>query len=363
VVLLTSAGLLLRTLTGLQAADPGFQTRDVLLTRLMPRPGGYDRWQPDVYYRDLLVSVQSLPGVQAVSLSRDRPGNSYASRETLGGVAVERWPVSPGFFETVRMRLLGGRDFHWSDQEGTPRVGIVSRNLAERMFPGIDPIGQRIRAMNDSVDVEIVGVVENAQVSNLRLPPPYVLFLPVAQQPQFRQGILLIRTTDDSAALRAAISAAIDASNREFAHRIHTLDEAVGQGLVAERLAARLAAFFAILALLLGAIGLYALISYSMARKTHEIGIRLALGAERRAIVLAAIRGGLTLTVLGIAFGVPLSLATTGLLSGMLIEIGPRDPVTLAAVAGVLLMTGGLAALIPARRAARVDPMVALRCE
>jgi hypothetical protein len=249
--------------------------------------------------------------------------------------------VAPRFLQTLGIRLVHGRDFDWKDDDRHPPVAIVNRNLAERLFPKGQAIGQRVRfgVIPDFQSLEIVGVADNARVFDLRDPSAYVLYFPSLQHLKWAQwGNLFILRTQSVA-------------------------EVTSELLVTERATAALSALFGGLALLLACVGLYGLMSYTVTRRTNEIGIRTALGAQKRNILWMVLREAVEIVLLGIVFGIPCSLAVNRLIASMLFGVSPTDFPTILAVSLLLFTVALLAAYFPGRRASAIDPMVALRYE
>jgi predicted permease len=264
------------------------------------------------------------------------------------------------------MSLLQGRNFQWRDDDHAPRVAILSRKLAEQLFPSGEAIGQRVRVGSEPQrqDIEVVGIVSDARLFNIRDPDPAVVYVPSLQEPKYiHWNTLEVSATGNPAALTKTIKTEIESLGHEYALWITPLDAARDKALLQERLMAMLSAFFAGLALILAAIGLYGLMSYTVTQRTREIGIRIALGAPRGDVQRMVLRDVLWLVVAGIAIGVPVSVALTRLIAGLLFGLSVNDPTVLPVAAILLLLIGLLAGYLPARRAAQVNPIVALRHE
>jgi predicted permease len=272
--------------------------------------------------------------------------------------------VSPGFFKTLGIPLLRGRDFTETDDQHHPRLAIVNGNLAERLFPNGDAIGKRIRYgfMPDYENLEIVGIARNARIFDIRDATTPVLFLSSLQYPS-EWGGLLVRTEESPEALKTTIGHEVDSLGHEYVLRARTVAQTIDAELVEERVTAMLSAFFAALALLLASIGLYGLMSYTVTRRTREIGIRVAVGAQRQVVLWLVLRETLTLALLGIAIGIPSALAATRLIGKMLFGLSPTDVPTITVVSLLLLLVALFAGYLPARRASAIDPIVALRAE
>jgi ABC-type antimicrobial peptide transport system permease subunit len=265
--------------------------------------------------------------------------------------------------------LLGGREFGDAEDQKHPRVAIVSRNLADRLFPNGGAIGKGIRFgfMPDFQSVQIVGIAANARVSNLRDAAPPVVYFSYLQGVQqwgdVQKGDLFVHTSGPPEALAKTVGAEIESLGHEYALETRTIQQTTRQVLVEERVTAMLSSFFATLALLLASIGIYGLISYTVTRRTREIGIRVAVGAQRQNVLWLVLRETLTLALLGIAIGIPSALAATRLIATMLFGLSPSDLPTITGVSLLLLLVALVAGYLPARRASAIDPMIALRAE
>jgi predicted permease len=374
-VLLIGAGLLTKSFQRLLSADLGFQKDNVLEISLYPRPGGYQDLDLNSYHRQLLERVSAIPGV--ISAGYANNSSIIGGREVgwqgdvssmlddpAAAVKVRTYGtmISPGFFETLGIPLLRGRDFDQADDERHPRVAIVSSSLAERLFPnGSGAIGKRIR-LAAVENIEIVGVTDNARIFDLHDRATPAIFLSYLQLPPAWGG-LLVRTKESPERLAKAVGHEIDSLGREYSFWTGTIAEAMTQQLAQERVIAILCGFFAVLAVLLGCIGLYGLMSYTVTRRTREIGIRVALGAQRRSILLMVLREAFVFAMFGIAIGIPSALVATRCIASMLFGISTNDLPTITSVALLLLLVAMLAGFLPARRASAIDPVVALRTE
>ncbi len=374
-ILLLGAGLLARSFQKLCSVDPGMEER-VLEVGLYPRPGGYQNLDMNAYHRQLLERISSLPGVDSVAFSDASIGEGRDWKDTVSkisdasspsaGIMANEAMVSPGFMPTLGISLVRGRDFDWTDDEHHPRVAIVSRSLAERLFPSGNAIGQRIRFsfMPEFQNLEVVGIANNARLFDLHNVAAPVIYLPYPQYPKSTEnGDLLVRTKLPPETLSRTVGQAIESLGHEYPLGMKTVARVVSQALVEERVIAMLSGFFAGLALLLASVGLYGLMSYAVTRRSREIGVRVALGAQRPTVLWLVLREALALGLFGIALGIPCALAASRLIASMLFGISTGDLPTIAAVSLVLLAVASLAGYLPARRASRIDPMVALRAE
>ncbi|MGB2654154.1 MAG: ABC transporter permease, partial [Candidatus Acidiferrum sp.] len=371
-VLLLGAGLFVRSFERLRAIDFGFNQSRMLEVALNPRPGGYDNLDMSNYHKQLLSRIAAIPGVLAVAFSHDPIPGSSAWQETISASSSDPstgphflgdgMVVSPSFFQTLGIPLLDGRDFDGSADPKQPRTAILSRSIATRLFPNGDAIGKYIRFgfMPDYQNVQIIGVADNARVIDLRDAAPPVVYFSYLQDSQ-QWGDLLARTSVPPEALAKTIPREIGLLGHEYALETRTLQQVTDQELVEERVTALLSGFFAVLALLLASIGLYGLMSYAVTRRTREIGIRVAVGAQRQNVLWLVLRETLTLALLGIAIGIPSALAASRLIASMLFGLSPSDLPTIAAVSLLLLLVALLAGYLPARRASSIDPIVALR--
>jgi predicted permease len=373
-VLLLGAGLFVRSFARLRSLDLGFQKESVLEITLYPRPGGYQNIDLNSYHKQLLARISGLPGVASVSFGdatipspqawHDTVSPMTADSNTGSRLMANAASVSPGFFRTLGIPLLRGRDFVEADDQHHPHLAIVNSNLAERLFPNGDAIGKRIRFgfMPDYENIEIVGIARNARIFDIRDATTPVIFLSSLQYPS-EQGGLLVRTKESPEAIEKTISREVESLGHEYVLLTRTVAQTINAELVQERVTAVLSAFFAALALLLASIGLYGLMSYTVTRRTREIGIRVAVGAQRQNVLWLVLRETLTLALLGITIGIPSAIAATNLIAKMLFGLSPSDLPTITAVSLLLLLVALFAGYLPARRASTIDPIVALRTE
>jgi hypothetical protein len=318
-VLLLGGGLLVRTFQQLRSVDPGFVKESLLEISLYPKPDGYQNADMKSYRDQLITQVSRLPGVSSVSFSDDFFPSTRTYRDAVSAVSADAATgnkvmaadasVWAGFFTTLGIRVVRGRDFDESDDEKHPRVAVVSTSLAKSLFPHTDAMGQHIRfgVMPEFQDVEIVGLASDARLFDLRDSTTRVIYFP-ALQPQdwLKWGTVFVRTQEPPEMAARTIGREIESLGREYPVRTKSASQAISQALVEERVTAILAGFFAGLALLLASIGLYGLMSHAVTHRTREIGIRVALGAQNQNIVRIVLREAAVLSLLGIAIGIPM---------------------------------------------------------
>jgi predicted permease len=371
-VLLAAAGLFVRTLRNFLAVDTGYAAEQVLEARIDPRGAGYAMEALPGLYQRLLDAVGAVPGVSAVSLSLHGLGVGAQRLSEFTVPGVDRPPnfkrqgqenfITPGYFATVGMGLLRGREFTAADRLGGPKVAVVNETFAKHFFGTMDVIGKRFGY--DQPQFEIVGVVRDARVNAIKQTPPRMVFRPLSQAPEEYVQSVEARADGAPAEVARMIRLAIASVDPNLPVReVVPVAELLGRGLSRERLMARLAGVFGMMALLLAAIGLYGVVAYSVAQRTNELGIRMALGARPGNVLAMVLRDSLVMVIAGLALGLALWLPVQGLVRSMVFGLSTRDPLTLAAAALVLGLVGTAAASFPARRAARVDPAQALRAQ
>jgi putative ABC transport system permease protein len=374
-VLLSGAGLLMRSFYHLQSMDPGFDPHDVLTFRTNLPAAKYKSDEAQAaFYRRALERIRSMPGVTAAGAAQIFPlaGDDYIlSFGQLGKPPVPAgnqpsaayYAATPGYFRALKIPITRGRDFTERDNAAAPPVAIVSESMARQFYANENPLGQRIQMGNGSKPAEIVGIAGDVRDQQLESKGRPAVYEPAAQIP-FNAMYFGVRTSGDPAALIASVRSAMRELDAELPlDGVGTVDALVATSLSQRRFAMLLMAIFAGLALVLAMVGIYGVISYSVTQATQEIGIRMALGA-RRGDVLGMVFGYAgVLIAAGLAIGAGAALGTGRFLASQLFEVKPADPATYAAVAGVLLATGLVACAIPALRAMRVDPLVALRNE
>jgi predicted permease len=379
-VLLISAGLLLRTLQKLQSIKLGFDTGKVLLVPLDLATQGYSRSQANVFYAHLLERLAGLPVLRSVSLAENVPLGprrmgtcvAIAGRQPPPGLPctpIEYNAVTSGYFSTMRIPLLRGRDFATQDTEGSPGVVIVNETTARRFWPGEDPIGKTFSLWNpkgESPPVQVVGVVKDGRYqSSWRDDPSPFVFVPLYQEPYFPlEATLHLRSDANLPSVVGAVRQEVQALDKSLPLLdIRTMKEQASSALSPERMRATLLGAFGLLALTLAAIGIYGLMSYSVNQRTHEIGVRMALGAEQDDVLRLVVGQGMRLTFVGAGIGLVGAFALTRFLRAFLFGVTPTDPIAFVGVSILLTAVALLAGYIPARRATKVGPMVALRYE
>jgi predicted permease len=374
--LLLGAGLLVRTFQKLYSLDFGFDSENLLEVSLSPRPSGYRNLDMDAYHKELAERIAAIPGVRSVSFSDSHAPSQDGWRDIVSvlstdpgagaGPMVNGTIVAPRFLQTLGIRLVDGRDFDWNDDDRHPSVAIVNRNLAERLFPQGQAVGQRVNfgVIPDFQSLEVIGVADNARVFDLRDSAAYVLYFPCLQHPKWAQwDNLFVRGKAGPSALSHAVTREVESHGHEYVLRTRSVAQVTSELLVSERATAALSALFAGLALLLACVGLYGLMSYTVTRRTNEIGVRTALGAQRSNILWMVLREAVEMALLGIVFGIPCSLAASRLIASMLFGLSSSDFPTILAVSLLLFAVALLAAYLPGRRAAAIEPIVALRYE
>jgi predicted permease len=377
VVLLVSAGLMVRTVINLRGIDPGFNPGNVLMVDLDVTSTSRVGSQLTAFEHSLHERLNALPGVRSASLSWM---SLFSDSDLRMGVNVQGYTpppatdragaridvVSAGYFETVGMTLAAGRTFTTRDNESAPHVTIVNEAFVRRFFPNENPLGMRFSVGQavSAVVQEIVGVVKDAKYNDLRADTKEMFYLPLLQTPTSRARSIQVRTAGPPAVLVQQIRQVVrEADPSIVITESKTLVDQVDRTLAQERLLADLSSFFGSAALLLACIGLYSVLAYQVIQRTQEIGVRIALGSPRAAVMWLVVRDGLLLVGLGLTFGVPIALALSRSVASQLFGVTATDPVTIAVVVVILLGVAALSCYLPARRAAGVDPVIALGSE
>jgi predicted permease len=376
-VLVVGAGLFLRSLVNLTHVDTGFNKENVLRLNVDASSAGYEEGDPRLrsLYQQIETRVSALPGVRAASFS----AFTFHEGEWMTSVFVAGYHsdqnkntnvlhnvVGNGYFATLQIPLLAGRTFGPQDTPTSQKVAVISERMARTLFPQGSPIGRHygMREPKNANDFEVIGIVKDVKSRSLLQPEDDVLdYLPAEQ----RDGYMFdfqVRYTGDFGAIAAAVPRIIHDIDRNLPiSSVTTLDEQVAGSYTDERVVAELSTFFGLLAIFLSAIGIYGLMSYVVSRRTNEIGIRMALGAARANVRWLVLREVLILVAIGIAIGAPAALLSSRLVASMLFGLHANDPFSMLAAVLVMLLIAALAGYLPARRASRVDPMVALRYE
>jgi len=381
-MVLVCAGLCGRSLGKLQAIELGFEPTRVLVVSVDVGLANYDDARGRRFFADLSERVATLPGVEAVSLTEFLPLGGRGGKH--GVVRIENYEIPPGqtvnwnfsivspdYFRTLRMPLLRGRDFTEQDAREAPKVIIINEALAQRYWPNQDPVGKRVWLYTSDKDArdqnmrEVVGVVKDGKFRELREAQRFMMYWPLAQSPfSVSESYLLVRTTGDPKALLSAVREVVRSLDPDLpVLDIFPLAEQKSRLLAPQRMVAVLLGAFGLLGLLLAAAGIYGVMAYAVSQRTREIGIRMALGAETCDVLGLVLRHALLLVLIGVAIGSAAALVFARLLRSFLYEVSPGDPVSFIGTATALSAVALLASYIPARRAAKVDPMVALRYE
>ena len=376
VILLVGAGLLTRSVIYLISVNPGFDPNHLLTLRISIFGNEYSKpEQQSAFFEQLLERIRALPAVHSADAGSGLPVIGWWR---LGGTDVEGQPEAPAglrpdvpndvvgtsYFRTLRIPLVAGRTFNEQDRQGAPQVAIVNQAFARQFLPGQDVIGKHVKSgARTGPWREIVGIVGDVKQLGLDHPESPEIYIPYLQDPAPAMDVAL-RVAGDPLNSVGAVKAAIRAVDaHQPVYDVATMDERLSESIAPQRFNALLVGMFALLALGLGAIGVYGVLAYSVARRTHEFGVRVALGAHREDVLALVMTDGMRIVVLGMGIGLLGALALTRLLRNFLFGVGPTDPATLVAVSMGLTLVAALACYIPARRATKVEPMVALRYE
>jgi predicted permease len=371
-LLLVGAGLFVRTLINLQNVPTGFNSQNVMLYRVDVATTGYKAAQIAPLLREVEEKVRTVPGVQAASFAfmlfnQGQWTSAMFTREHALPEGVSRTVrnnvVGQDFFTTMGIPILAGRGFGPQDTDKSQKVAVISEAMAKRFFPDSSPLGRHFGrgGPENSGQFEIIGVVKDAKYGGLTEQPRPMAYFCHAQQGEILNNFV-VRFSGPPEAGVSQVRQAIKQVNRNLPiDEVVSLSEHVGRSLVQQKLVARLASFFGLLALLLASVGLYGVLSYAVARRTNEIGIRIALGAQAKNVLWLVLREALRLVGTGVFIGLITALFVTKTAEKLLFELKPNDPLTLTSAAVLLIVVATLAGYLPARRAARVDPMVALR--
>jgi putative ABC transport system permease protein len=384
-LLLVGAGLLINSFWRLQRVNPGFNPAGLLTLALAPPATAYQNAeQINALYERLLEKLRAVPGVQAVTATSPLPftfnndtimqieGRPFDLNAT--NLSTDFTTVTPAYFQTMGVRLLRGRLFNDGDQEGALPVAVISETLARAHWPNEDPLGRRVRLLDAPPErattryMTIVGVVADVKNQGLNATPRQEMYVSLGQQAStgvnIRSMALVLRTELEPLTLAQTVREAVWSVDRNIPiANVQTMEQILAASVAQRRFNATLLGVFALVALCLSAGGIYGVLAYSVSRRTQEIGVRMALGANRRAVLRLIIKQGMRLALTGVALGLAAALALTRLLAALLFGVSATDPVTFALIALLLLLVALLACWLPARRATKVDPLVALRTE
>lgn len=370
IVLLVGSGLLIRSFVRLMQVDPGFDASHLLVFQLgLPPASGIA--QQDAFYREVVERVQSLPGVQSAGAVSRLPlagGNSDRSFQLPGSDQSYQADIrigTPAYFQTMGIPLVRGRIFSEQDAQSPALVAVVNQALARTVFAGQDPIGKYILNFGPQMDkIQIVGVVGDVRHVGLETAPRPEVYLPFGQG-HWPSVFMVVRSkTEDPLALASAAQNVVNSVNKNIPlANVRTMQDVIADSVMRRRFAMMLLSIFAGLAMLLAAIGLYGVMSYSVSQRTREIGVRMALGAQTVDVLRMIVTQGMLLVLVGVGVGLAASIGLTRLMSGLLYGVSATDPLTFVGVAGILALIALAANYLPARRAAKTDPMVALRYE
>jgi putative ABC transport system permease protein len=379
VMLLVGAGLMIQSFLRLQAVDPGFNPQKVVVFDVALVGAKYNNAaRQREFFRQARTQLTSLPGVRSAAAVTYVPLSEAKGYDKvfIEGVPAsppgkepltEESEITPGYFETMGIILVRGRDFNDQDTAETPMVCIINETIAHKFFPGTDPLGKRLKLDSTGEDIPwrtVVGVARSVRGYSLEAEPLPVLYLPTEQENQNIMSIVVRAETSSAAALERTIRGAMKSLDAALPlANYRTMESLVTNAAAGPRFNAFLLGLFAATALILAAVGLYAVVAYGVSQRVHEIGIRIALGASGRSVLTLVIRQGMFPALIGLAIGVAGALALTRLLANQLYQVRPTEPVTFLCVIAVLVLVALAACFFPARRPAKVDPMVALRYE
>jgi putative ABC transport system permease protein len=374
--LTVGAGLLLRTFANLRSVEPGFETQNLLSFQISPRGKNYDTVAKlnDLYSRGL-ERFRGLPGVDAAAVTNKLPLDRWlnmpyrlAGQSEWTGSAEYRL-ISPDYFQVMKMAVRQGRQFDQKDTSGAEPVVIVNEAFARRNFANVEPLGKQLYVGFDPARRRVVGVVNETKQRSLGEASPATVFVPLTQAAEglsatLRQSSFVLRTTGDPLLLSAAIRSEMRQLDLSLPVRnLRSMEQLVSRSIAPQRFNLSLLSLFSALGLLLAAVGIYGVMAYSVSQRTHEMGLRMALGAQARDVLTLVVKQGMGLALVGVAVGLLASFPLTRLMKNLLFGVSTTDPATLAGVALLLTCVALLACYIPARRATKVDPLVALRYE
>jgi predicted permease len=377
-VLLVGAGLFLRTLHNLRHVDVGFNPQNLVLFRVNPQLNRYDEKRMFTLYREMVDRIGAVPGVRAVAMSQPVllsgsvnstgifvQGRVYPPGRPQGDSnSINRLVISPNFFDVMGIPIVIGRALTDRDDQTAPKVAVINEAAVRKYFPNDNPIGQHFGSSPEtSSDLEVVGVLRDAKYDSVRDAAPPTMYVPLLQNPR-GFGVFEVRTAGPAPSVMSGIREAV----RQVDPTLPIMDvstqiEQVEKRFAQEKVFAQAYTLFGVVALILASVGLFGLMSYSVSRRTNEIGIRMALGAQREDVLRLVMRESMLLVVIGVAAGFAIAVAASRFVTSLLFGLAPTDPRTMFVAIGVMVLVSGIAGYLPARRASNVDPMVALRYE
>jgi len=371
-LLLIGAGLFVRTLQNLRSVDDGYKTDQVVMLSFDPGQIGYDANQANAFQIQLIQRVSSLPGVKTSTITMNPPLSGMWARFQISVEGYQERPgenmhtlvnwIAPDFFATFGTPFLSGRDFNANEDRDEAKVVIINQTLANSYFKNDLPLGRHI-TLENMKNLEVVGVVQDAKYRDLKEPNPPTAYVPFSRKSR-SQRCFCVRATGDIPSLINAIRTGFHSLDPNLPlYNVKTFSDQIDESISQERLVASLSSFFGLLALLLASIGLYGVMAYSVNRRTREIGIRLAIGGQPGNVQWLILRETLLMVLIGVIIGLPIAIFAARLISNLLFGLQPTDPVTMAVSALILTAVASFAGYLPARKASRIDPMVALRCE
>jgi predicted permease len=377
-VLLVGAGLFLRTLSNLRHVDVGFNPQNLVLFRVNPGLNRYDEKKMAGLYRDMLDRLGTLPGIRGVAMSQPAllsgsvnstgiyvQGRTYPPGRPQGDSNnINRLVISPNFFDVMGIPIVSGRGLTTRDDASAPKVVVINEAAARKYFPNQNPIGQRFGSSPEtSGTLEIVGVLRDAKYDSVRDAPPTTMYIPYMQT-RLANAVFELRTAAATSGVIGSVRDAVRQIDPDLpVTDVSTQIEQVEKRFAQEKLFAQAYTLFGALALLLAAIGLFGLMSYSVSQRTNEIGIRMALGAQREDVLRLVLGESMLLVTAGVIAGLAIALAASRLVAAQLFGLPPTDPMAIATATIVMVAVSALAGYLPARRASKVDPMIALHYE
>ena len=370
-VALIAAGLFLRSIQGAYAIDPGFATKDVAVLLVSPGQQGYDQPRGERFYREVKERLLAVPGVRSVAWAANLPLFGGFARSVFiegreedkerSGILTIANTVDPGYFATTDTTVLRGRDFTDADREGAAPVAVINEAMARRFWPNEDPIGKRFRFYGDTFYREVVGIVETVKYTTLGEAPQACVFVPLAQN-YGDTMTLYVRSSGGIAPVLGAARGELRALDPQVpVVQTFTVTDVIDQSLWAAKFSAALLGIFGLLALVLASVGLYGVMAYAVSQRQREIGLRMALGAQQTEVLRLVLREGLTLVATGVAIGLAAAFVVSRGVASLLYAVSATDATSFLGAAGVLVAVALLASYLPALRASRVDPIVALR--